>query len=732
MEDNMLKAYGIDFGTTYSVIATLDDCGMPAVIENPDEGSLTLTSAVYFPKDGEPVVGEFAKTQAELEPERVVQFILREIGKDDSRIYEFNGIKYDPIIVCALILKRMKEYAEFQCFDDVKDIVLAVPVYYGVKELTALKQAAVIAGMNVLGAVNAPTAAALYYCGHTDFAGKQSRRVLVYDLGGGTFDAALLECREDDNGKADIRVIDFGGDAILGGIDWDIRLYEHICELYCDECGLPGEQIDSDLRAIIRSAAENTKKLLSNKYTHSFNIAYCGDVSRIEVSAEKFEELTKDLVDRTIYIVHQLLSSNSLSPDDIDVVLLAGGSTRMPMIRKAVDKSFPGKVLVDEPQFAVAKGAVLAADAFSNSEDLKWRRHGDIKQTDNTGDNKIRHFESASIHTDNNPALTANYNKFDLFDLTQLPFDPPNKVSQIVKRAIEKAKKDLNNALAVTVLSLERDAVEKKLAFLYAQASEIFTEDGKLTSRYDELARERTEKETEKLKTTVALIKESGRKSIANGIIRILCQKTRLSEGSVKKVFVEFGFIINDANPLVAYPIFPANIENIYTELEALRNAKDPNPKGKDLTLIVDLYAFTAYLCGESGNEAEYRSKSASELASLLDRFSKQFSTRSDDLGRLCASLAVKGKLYVFNTDENRKAYDSHLLYKCKELIELFNALKVVPAYFLYDTQFAESCVRRIMQIFNNYDTSLAIYNKEAGLRNAPYIPMNHQVSNAD
>ena len=368
----MAKVYGIDLGTTYSVIATLDDNGMPEVIENQDEGSRLLASAVYFQHGGDPVVGEVAKAQYEVERDRVVQFVKREIGKSDAHVREFDGIEYDPIMISSLILKRMREYAQEQGYEG-NDAVITCPAYFGNEERAATKQAGIIAGFNVLTIINEPTAAALNYCCR-EF--RENLKVMVYDLGGGTFDITLFDISLDSAGKAVIDVIDSGGDDRLGGIDWDARLFDYICELYCDENGFSPDQIDNELRATITRQVEGTKKLLSKKSTHSFNISNAGDVSRIEVSVEKFEELTQDLVERTMDFVHQLLANNSLAPDDIDAVLLVGGSTRMPMIKKAIDGLFPGKARVEDPDLAVAKGAALAA-AIEWMEGFEKRKKGE-------------------------------------------------------------------------------------------------------------------------------------------------------------------------------------------------------------------------------------------------------------------------------------------------------------------------------------------------------------------
>jgi molecular chaperone DnaK (HSP70) len=364
----MAKIYGIDLGTTYSVIATLNENGMPEVIENYVDSGQLLASAVYFPSDGAPVIGEAAKNQAEVEPDRVVQFVKREIGKEDARIREFNGVKYDPIDISSLILKRMKEYTEEQGHE-VNDVVITCPAYFGDEERRATRDAGKIAGLNVLNIVNEPTAAALNYCCR-EF--RENRKIMVYDLGGGTFDITLFDFSVEDSGKATIDVLETGGSDRLGGIDWDARLYDYICELYTDQAGVPQAEMDTELRQKIRSQVEVVKKSLSTMPSRSFVINYAGESTRLEVTREKFEELTRDLVGQTMDFVRQLLSTAKFQAENIDVVLLVGGSTRMPMVQAAVEGLFPGKVRVEQPDLAVAKGAALAA-AIEYNERIKER-----------------------------------------------------------------------------------------------------------------------------------------------------------------------------------------------------------------------------------------------------------------------------------------------------------------------------------------------------------------------
>ena len=351
------KVYGIDLGTTYSVISTLDHNGMPEVITNQDESSDLLASAVYFQDGADPVVGEVAKNQKDIEPEKVVEFVKRYIGKPNAPTYEFDGVKYDPITISSLILKRMKAYADAQGHN-VENVVITCPAYFGNDEKAATKQAGTIAGLNVLNIVHEPTAAALNYC-NREF--NENRRIMVYDLGGGTFDITLFDYSVDDNKKALIDVIKTGGNDRLGGIDWDARMFDYMCQKYALESDLEISDMNEELRAIIKAQVEQAKKDLSTLEKKYYIIKYDGERIRIDLTRQEFEEITQDLVQQTMDFVHKLLSDVNFTPADVDVVLLVGGSTLMPMIRNAVEALFPGKVRVEQPNLAVAKGAALSA-----------------------------------------------------------------------------------------------------------------------------------------------------------------------------------------------------------------------------------------------------------------------------------------------------------------------------------------------------------------------------------
>lgn len=349
------RIYGISFGTSYSAIATLCDAGIPEVIVNQGEGSNLLPSVVYFQELELPVVGEVAKDQKYFDPEHVVEFIKQYIGKPDAPIYEIDGVKYDPVTITALIFKRMVHYAEWQGYE-VENVVLTCPSYFGIEERKALKQAATIAGLNVLDIINEPTAAVLSSFSLEEL--QTPKRILVYDLGGNTFDLTLIVSSF--NGIAvRLDTIRTGGNDRLGGIDWDSRLLDIMSQKYAFETGIEESDMDNELRATIASHVERIKKALSSRESASYIIKYDGDRTKFAVSRQEFEENTQDLVQQTMGYVHQILSDTDFSPDDVDVVLLVGGSTLMPMIPNAVEAVFPGKVRVEQPNLAVAKGAVV-------------------------------------------------------------------------------------------------------------------------------------------------------------------------------------------------------------------------------------------------------------------------------------------------------------------------------------------------------------------------------------
>ena len=354
-----MSTYGIDLGTTYSCIATLDRNGNPEVVRNQVDASDTLASAVFFESADNVVIGNSAKDMVETDGERVVQFVKREIGKPNARTYEFDGKTYTPVEISTLILRRLKQMVEEQG-GSVDDVVITCPAYFGLEERNATKKAGERAGMKVLDLINEPTAAALSYCARQF---QEERTILVYDLGGGTFDVTIVKMslvmNEDGNEVQKVTVITTGGNDELGGKDWDDKLFDHILQACCDENGLTPDEIDVETRQVIRSRVETTKKKLSNAETAKVKINVNGAMTTINITREEFENLTSDKVAQTMtYVEDTLQKAGNI---EIDTVLLVGGSTFMPMIRNAVEARFPGKVQIEDPDRAVAKGAAIRA-----------------------------------------------------------------------------------------------------------------------------------------------------------------------------------------------------------------------------------------------------------------------------------------------------------------------------------------------------------------------------------
>jgi molecular chaperone DnaK len=364
-----MSTYGIDLGTTYSCIATLDSNGNPEVIRNQVDASDTLASCVYFESEDNVIIGASAKDMVETDGDRVVQFVKREIGKPDAKTYTFDGKDYTPVEISSLILKRLKQMVEEQG-GTVDDVVITCPAYFGLEERNATKKAGELAGMNVLNLINEPTAAALSYCARQF---KEERTILVYDLGGGTFDVTIVKMSQDTNANGDdvqkVTVVATGGNDRLGGKDWDDKLFEYILQGCCDENGLTPDEIDAETRQVIRSRVEIAKKKLSNAESAKVKINVNGAMTNITITREDFEKITSNLVAQTMNYVDEVLQK--VNHMNIDMVLLVGGSTYMPMIREAVEKKFPGKVQLHDPDRAVAMGAAIYASMLVEENSLQ-------------------------------------------------------------------------------------------------------------------------------------------------------------------------------------------------------------------------------------------------------------------------------------------------------------------------------------------------------------------------
>ena len=357
----MGKAVGIDLGTTNSVVAVLEG-GEPTVIANA-EGNRTTPSIVAF-KSEEVLVGELAKRQAITNPDNTIRSIKREIGTSWKQ--EFEGNEYTPQEISARILQKLKRDAESYLGEDVTEAVITVPAYFNDAERQATKEAGKIAGLNVLRIINEPTAASLAY----GLENSEDQKILVYDLGGGTFDVSVLEISE---GVFEVKST--AGDSKLGGDDWDQKVMDWLVEKFKSSTGI---DISTDNMAMqrIKEGAEKAKIELSSTNETEVNLPFitandAGPQHLLEkLSRSEFEKITSDSVERTKSPVNKAIEDADLSYSDIDHIILVGGSTRIPSIQALV-KNMTGK----DPHKGVNPDEVVASGAAIQAGVLK----GDVK-----------------------------------------------------------------------------------------------------------------------------------------------------------------------------------------------------------------------------------------------------------------------------------------------------------------------------------------------------------------
>ena len=363
----MSRAVGIDLGTTNSVVAVLEG-GEPTVIANA-EGFRTTPSVVAFTKDGEVLVGEPAKRQAVTNVDRTIASVKRHIGTDWT--VAIDDKKYTPQEVSARILGKLKRDAETYLGDTVTDAVITVPAYFNDAERQATKDAGEIAGLNVLRIINEPTAAALAYGLDK---GKEDELILVFDLGGGTFDVSLLEVGKDDDFST-IQVRSTSGDNRLGGDDWDQRIVEHLIKRFKESTGV---DVSKDKIALqrLKEAAEQAKKELSSSMSTSIQLPYLsltenGPANLDEtLTRAQFESMTEDLIARTKKPFEDVIKEAGVKVSDIAHVVLVGGSTRMPAVAELVKTLTGGK----EPNKTVNPDEVVAVGAALQAGVLRGER----------------------------------------------------------------------------------------------------------------------------------------------------------------------------------------------------------------------------------------------------------------------------------------------------------------------------------------------------------------------
>ena len=370
----MGKVIGIDLGTTNSCVAVLEG-GEPTVITNA-EGNRTTPSVVGFAKNGERLVGETAKRQAITNPERTIASIKRHMGTDYT--VEIDNKKYTPQDISAMVLSKLKSDAESYLGETVTEAVITVPAYFTDSQKQATKDAGKIAGLDVKRIINEPTAASLAY--GIDKA-EDSQKILVYDLGGGTFDVSILEL-----GDGVLEVLATSGDNKLGGDDFDEKVLNFMADTFSQENGI---DLRADKMAMqrLKEAAEKAKKELSSAQTTNINLPFI-TVSEngplhlnMDLTRAKFDQLTEDLVQRTIEPMKKAMADAEVTNNDLSKVILVGGSTRIPAVQDAV-KNITGKEPFKgiNPDECVAVGAAIQAGILSGDSEMA----GDILLLDVT------------------------------------------------------------------------------------------------------------------------------------------------------------------------------------------------------------------------------------------------------------------------------------------------------------------------------------------------------------
>lgn len=347
----MSEFYGIDLGTTYSCIATIDSDDMVTVIPNTLTGSLTTPSVVAFDDEGKLLVGKAAKNNLGNKPENTIALIKREMSNKDYSRTIF-GKTYDPVEISSYILKYLVDFANQKRKDEdgkdpIYDVVITVPAYFGELERDRTKAAGRKAGLNVLQLISEPTAAALAY-GRKQQANK---KMLVYDLGGGTFDVSILEIK---NGI--MNTLATTGDHHLGGADWDRTIIDFALE----KIGTTYDKLTAQEQGMMMLAAEDCKQTLTSQDKATLQFAYKG-IKNVDITRQEFESMTASLMERTMLLIDEAFDLANMSLGDIDEVIMVGGSSRMPMVKAAVKEKLKKEPKLIDPDQVVAKGAALTA-----------------------------------------------------------------------------------------------------------------------------------------------------------------------------------------------------------------------------------------------------------------------------------------------------------------------------------------------------------------------------------
>ena len=390
--------FGIDLGTTYSCIAYVDETGRATVINN-QEGTNTTPSVVNFASPTQVVVGQVAKENAVIDPQNTVSLVKTLMGKSNFAI-NYNGSDVTPEEVSSYILRKLAGDASKLIDAEVKDVVITCPAYFGTAERTATKAAGEIAGLNVIEIISEPTAAALYY-GCAKEQGEKT--VLVYDLGGGTFDVTVMHVSP---GK--IEVVCSDGNHELGGKNWDDAVMQYLYSEFCSETGFDGD-LDEYAQQDLRLKAEKAKQQLSTRDKVPVMIDAAGLRARVEITRETFDEITEALLNESIEKTDAAIAVAKDKGHSIDEILLVGGSTRMPQVGKILTEKYGMEPKILDPDEAVAKGAAIYALGAYEVKMEQWKemvQSGQVDMTDKKAQEEAEKYsEAPAVSTEAIPGL---------------------------------------------------------------------------------------------------------------------------------------------------------------------------------------------------------------------------------------------------------------------------------------------------------------------------------------
>lgn len=409
--DEKSKIYGIDLGTTFSAIAFVNESGKAEIIPNSDNERI-MPSVVFFDSPQNIIVGKVAKESAKTDPQRVVEFVKRQMGQ--SWAFQYEGQDYKPEEISSYILRRLANDAEEMGGHVVRDVVITCPAYFGEVERKATRIAGELAGLNVVQVLDEPAAAALNYAFSS---GETDKTIVVYDLGGGTFDVSVVKIEE-----KNITIICTDGDHRLGGKDWDDRLIQYMVSEFKNQTGIDDDLLaDPETAYDLRMSAENAKHAFSRKDKYPVKISHEGESVKMELQREKFEEITRDLLERTVEFTKSVLQlAREKGVPQIDEFLLVGGSTRMLQVARRIEEVFGEEFGISPKSYDVDEAVAKGAAQVGTCEVIRGFLEQKARETAGKSFDELSEQEQQKIVDEGTAAFGINQDDFLLLEGTKI------------------------------------------------------------------------------------------------------------------------------------------------------------------------------------------------------------------------------------------------------------------------------------------------------------------------